>query len=105
MLRLHSSGLSRRAAIQSTTQRLRNMTMNNRIEEFLQQAKQFLPSDSLGQDIEKNLRALASSTFSKMDLVSKEEFEAQTAVLMRTREKLEQLEQQLEQLNQQINKP
>ena len=76
--------------------------MNTRIEEFLQQAKQFLPSDSIGQDIEKNLRALASSTFSKMDLVSKEEFEAQTEVLLRTREKVDQLEKQLQELSQQI---
>ena len=76
--------------------------MKNRIEDFLEQAKQFLPSDSVGQDIEKNLRALASSTFSKMDLVSKEEFDAQTEVLLRTREKLELLEQQLEALSKKV---
>tara|TARA_R110000868_G_scaffold179802_4_gene420169 strand:+ start:13901 stop:14134 length:234 start_codon:yes stop_codon:yes gene_type:complete len=75
--------------------------MNDRIERFIAQAKQFLPSDATGKELEKNLRALASSSFSKLDLVSREEFEAQTAVLARTREKLEQLERQLEQLNQQ----
>ena len=47
------------------------------------------------QDIEKNIRAMVQSTFSKMDLVTREEFDIQTAVLARTREKLESLEKQL----------
>ncbi|MGD8568248.1 MAG: accessory factor UbiK family protein [Gammaproteobacteria bacterium] len=50
------------------------------------------------QDIEKNIRALMQSTFSKMDLVTREEFDVQTAVLARTREKLEQLEKQVAEL-------
>lgn len=47
------------------------------------------------QDVEKNVRAFMQSTFSKMDLVTREEFDVQTAVLARTREKLEALEKQL----------
>ena len=43
-------------------------------------------------DIEKNLRAGLQSVFSKLDLVTREEFEVQQAVLLRTREKLEALE-------------
>lgn len=50
------------------------------------------------KDIEKNIRALLQSTFAKMDLVTREEFEVQSAVLARTREKLEQLEKQLKEL-------
>jgi BMFP domain-containing protein YqiC len=50
------------------------------------------------QDIEKNIRALMQSTFAKMDLVTREEFDVQTAVLARTREKLEQLEKQVAEL-------
>ena len=49
-------------------------------------------------DVEKNIRALLQSTFAKMDLVTREEFEVQTAVLARTREKLEQLEKQIHEL-------
>ena len=43
-------------------------------------------------DIEKNARALLSSLFSKLDLVSREEFDIQAQVLLRTREKLKALE-------------
>jgi BMFP domain-containing protein YqiC len=75
------------------------MFTNDRIETFLQQAKSLLPDGSLSADIEKNLKALAQSTFSKMDMVSRDEFEAQKAVLQRTREKLDQLEQELAELS------
>lgn len=50
------------------------------------------------QDLEKNMRALMQSTFAKMDLVTREEFDVQSAVLARTREKLEKLEKQLAEL-------
>ena len=43
-------------------------------------------------DIEKNVRALLSTFFTKLDLVSREEFDIQSQVLQRTREKLEALE-------------
>ena len=43
-------------------------------------------------DIEKNLRAMLSGVFARLDLVSREEFEIQAQVLQRTREKLTVLE-------------
>ena len=43
-------------------------------------------------DIEKNLRAVLQSVFARLDLVTREEFDVQQAVLIRTREKLTQLE-------------
>lgn len=46
-------------------------------------------------DIEKNARALLSSFFSKLDLVSREEFDIQAQVLLRTREKLKALEERV----------
>jgi BMFP domain-containing protein YqiC len=49
-------------------------------------------------DIEKNARALLSSFFAKLDLVSREEFDIQTQVLLRTREKLTALEARLDAL-------
>ena len=51
------------------------------------------------QDLEKNLRALLSGAFGRLNLVTREEFDAQSAVLARTREKLEQLEQRLAELD------
>ncbi len=47
---------------------------------------------------EKELRALLERTLRTLNLVSREEFDAQQAVLMRTREKLEALEKQLAEL-------
>ncbi len=49
-------------------------------------------------DIEKNTRALLSSFFAKLDLVSREEFDIQTQVLLRTREKLKALEERVTRL-------
>jgi BMFP domain-containing protein YqiC len=43
-------------------------------------------------DIEKNARALLSSLLGKLDLVTREEFDIQTALLERSREKLQALE-------------
>ena len=47
---------------------------------------------ALGEDLEKNFRSLLVAGFERMDLVTREEFDLQTAVLERTREKLEALE-------------
>ena len=49
-------------------------------------------------DIEKNLRAGLQSVFTKLDLVSREEFDVQQEVLLRTREKLEALEAKVAEL-------
>lgn len=46
-------------------------------------------------DLERNFRALLAGTFARLDLVTREEFDAQSRVLARTREKLEALEQRL----------
>src|SRR5258708_10453158 len=53
---------------------------------------------SPAKDVEKNLRALLSSAFSRLDLVTHEEFDIQQQVLGRTREKLQQLEARVAQL-------
>jgi hypothetical protein len=50
---------------------------------------------SPAKDIEKNVRATLSAAFAKLDLVTREEFEVQQAVLARTREKLTALEARL----------
>ena len=52
-------------------------------------------------DIEKNVRAALSAFFSKLDLVSREEFDIQAQVLQRTREKLKALEERVEHLEKQ----
>lgn len=53
------------------------------------------------REIEKNVRAILQSAIGKLDLMSRDEFDAQVAVLKRTREKLEQMELAISQLEQQ----
>ena len=50
------------------------------------------------EDMQKNLRALLSSWFARLDLVTREEFDVQQAVLHRTREKLSQMEARVAEL-------
>jgi BMFP domain-containing protein YqiC len=52
----------------------------------------------LGEDVEKKIRQALQSQLTRLDLVSREEFDVQTQVLLRTREKLALLEQRLNDL-------
>lgn len=49
-------------------------------------------------DMQNNVNALLQNTFTKLELVSREEFDVQTQVLKRTREKIEELERKLDAL-------
>ena len=49
-------------------------------------------------DLQKNLKALLTQQFARLDLVTREEFDTQTKVLARTRSKLGELEQKLAEL-------
>ncbi|NOR18901.1 MAG: accessory factor UbiK family protein [Xanthomonadales bacterium] len=64
------------------------------IDDLARQISAGIPSGLKGmqQDIEKNIHTLLQGAFAKLDLVTREEFDTQTRVLLRTREKLEQLE-------------
>lgn len=53
------------------------------------------PIQATQKDIEANLRSGLENGLRKMNLVTREEFDVQTAVLQRTREKLEQLEKRV----------
>jgi ubiquinone biosynthesis accessory factor UbiK len=55
-------------------------------------------AQSPAADIEKNLRAVLQAGFARLDLVTREEFDVQQAVLLRTREKLEALESKVAEL-------
>lgn len=57
-----------------------------------------LLANSPAKDIEKNAKAMMSGVFSKLDLVTREEFDVQAQVLARTREKLKELEARVEAL-------
>ena len=67
------------------------------LDDVSQKLGAFLPEglQSVQKDIEKNFKTVLQNSFSRMDLVTREEFDVQSAVLTRTREKLEQLEKQV----------
>lgn len=64
--------------------------MQNKIHQVLE--------NSPAKDIEKNLKAMMSQGFAKLDLVTREEFDVQAQVLANTRAKLEMLEAQVAEL-------
>ncbi len=74
--------------------------MNESLEQLSKRISSLIPGDlkHMQGDIENNIHSLLQSSLAKMNLVTREEFDVQSAVLQRTREKLEQLEKQVEQL-------
>ncbi|SIT37034.1 conserved hypothetical protein [Paraburkholderia ribeironis] len=58
--------------------------------------------NSPAKDIERNVKAMLSQGFSKLDLVTREEFDTQTQVLVRTRARLEELERRVAELEQKL---
>jgi len=60
---------------------------------------------SPAKDIEKNARALLASAFARLDLVTREDFDVQVAMLTRTREKLTALEARIAALEAGTQKP
>jgi len=75
------------------------MTSQNLLEEIDRKMKEILARGPAA-DLEKNLRALLASAFSRLDLVTREEFDVQREVLARTRARLEELEAKLAELEQ-----
>jgi len=67
------------------------------IERIMQTAKVVLP-DSVGRDVKDNLRAAIQDVIGELDVVTREEFDIQKQVLIRTRMKLEQLEKRVNNL-------
>ncbi|MFA7619047.1 MAG: accessory factor UbiK family protein [Thiohalomonadaceae bacterium] len=59
----------------------------------------------LQRDVQKNVRAMLHSTFSRLDLVTREEFEVQTRVLEHTRAKVIDLEKQVAELENRLSQP
>ncbi|MFQ5935943.1 MAG: accessory factor UbiK family protein [Acidiferrobacterales bacterium] len=58
--------------------------------------------EQLGHDVKKNMRAALQSVLDRLDLVTREELEVQEAVLARTRQKLQELEEKVARLEQQV---
>ena len=70
------------------------------IEELAKKLAEAVPDGvrAIRADLEDNFRSVLQTGLAKLDLVTREDFEVQEAVLQRTREKLEALEKRLEDL-------
>ncbi|MGJ8663436.1 MAG: accessory factor UbiK family protein [Marinicella sp.] len=71
------------------------------VEDIVNKVEKFIPDDlkTMRQDFSKNMKSILTATLQKADLVTREEFEVQKAVLAKTRAKLEALEKQIDELN------
>ena len=78
--------------------------LKEKIEAIVSDISKVLPEDIdlLKEDIEKNVRATLNTAFTKMELVTREEFDIQASLLSRTREKLEALQKKLSEIEKQL---
>jgi ubiquinone biosynthesis accessory factor UbiK len=75
----------------------RTMAQSSLLEDLSARISEFLAA-SPAKDLEKNLRALLTSAFARLDLATREQFEVQTQSLSRAREKLAELERRVAEL-------
>ena len=72
-------------------------------EDISQQISKLLPqAEAAGEDMKRSIAAALQKGFARMDLLTREEFEAQLAALVRAEQKIEALESQLVQLEKRV---
>ncbi|KMV72595.1 hypothetical protein WB66_01805 [bacteria symbiont BFo1 of Frankliniella occidentalis] len=78
-----------------------------KIEQLARQVHDSMPKGirELGDDVEKKIRQTLQAQLTRLDVVNREEFDVQTQVLLRTREKLAALEQRLAELEAKVTQP
>jgi BMFP domain-containing protein YqiC len=74
--------------------------LQNKVFEEMSSKISALLAQSPAKDLEKNLRALLSATFARLDLATREEFDVQATLLARSREKISELEKRVAELEQ-----
>lgn len=72
------------------------------LEKLASQISQLMPQSG-GEDLKKNIQQVLARQLNKLDVVSRDEFDAQQAVLLRTREKLEALEKTVKELEDKLS--
>lgn len=70
--------------------------------ELLQQVSDLVGGSGVKGEVDKGMRSLAQSALSRLDMVSREEFDAQTAILQRTQSRVVALETALEALTSEL---
>lgn len=76
------------------------------VEDIVEKIGQLIPQDfkTMREEFQTNAKAIMVANLKKMDLVTREEFEVQKAVLAKTRQKLKLLETELKALEAKISK-
>jgi BMFP domain-containing protein YqiC len=76
------------------------MLPNFQLEEMTKKLLDLLPVNrqEIKDDLHQKVKMLLQASLSKLDIVSREEFDVQTQVLAKTREKVEVLEKQVQEL-------
>jgi BMFP domain-containing protein YqiC len=77
----------------------------NRMFEELSARISALLAQSPAKDVEKNLRALMTNFFARLDLVTREEFDVQARLLARSQEQIAALETRVAELEAKVSKP
>jgi BMFP domain-containing protein YqiC len=70
-----------------------------KLEEIAKQVSDAMPAGvkNLGEEVDRKIKQVLQAQLGKLDMVSREEFDVQTHVLLRTREKLAEMETKLDQ--------
>jgi BMFP domain-containing protein YqiC len=71
--------------------------------EVIQQVQELVNSSGIKGEVDKSVRSLVQSALARLDVVSREEFDTQTEVLRRTRERVVALEGELEELTRELD--
>ena len=73
------------------------------IQEIAEQASKILPNEKSRDELHKSVQLIVQNALGKLDIVTREEFDAQKAVLEKTRTKVENLEKELAELKQELD--
>ena len=77
-----------------------------KLEEIAKQVGDVIPKGvkNIGEEVERKVKQILQAQLSKLNMVSREEFDVQTNVLLRTREKITTLQIQVSEIEQQLKK-
>ena len=68
------------------------------IEDVVRRVHEAIPMEAVGEDLRRNLAEMVGAALARMDLVTREEFEAEVAVLEHAKQRIEALEARVEAL-------
>lgn len=70
--------------------------------EVMQQVSELIGGEGIRDEVDKSVRTLAQAALARLDMVNREEFDAQAELLQRTRERVKELESQLDALTREV---